>query len=114
VILANVTTLITQSNSVNGQNGLGTGFHPPDNGNGQNRGKGKENGRVTNGNGMPQGDGVGDGSDPKISIEELDNSRTREITGKAVSGTLLLILKWFKLSREYSLYLRVVVLCGRT
>ncbi|KAH0542410.1 hypothetical protein FGG08_003165 [Glutinoglossum americanum] len=98
VILANVTTLITQSNSGSGQNGLGPGFHPPDNGNGQNRGKGKENGRATNGNGMPQSDGNKDGSDPKISIEELDNSRTREITGKAVSGALLLILKWFKLS----------------
>lgn len=34
------------------------------------------------------------------SIDELDNIRLREITGKAVSGTLLLLLKWFKRSRE--------------
>ncbi|KAJ6177920.1 Phosphatidic acid phosphatase type 2/haloperoxidase [Penicillium mononematosum] len=32
------------------------------------------------------------------SIDELDNIRLREITGKAVSGTLLLLLKWFKRS----------------
>jgi hypothetical protein len=35
------------------------------------------------------------------SIDELDNIRLREITGKAVSGTLLLLLKWFKRSREF-------------
>lgn len=34
-------------------------------------------------------------------IDELDNVRLREITGKAVSGTLLLLLKWFKRSREF-------------
>jgi hypothetical protein len=33
-------------------------------------------------------------------IDELDNIRLREITGKAVSGTLILLLKWFKRSRE--------------
>ncbi|KAJ5504899.1 Phosphatidic acid phosphatase type 2/haloperoxidase [Penicillium fimorum] len=32
------------------------------------------------------------------SIDELDNIRLREITGKAVSGILLLLLKWFKRS----------------
>jgi hypothetical protein len=37
------------------------------------------------------------------SIDELDNIRLREITGKAVSGTLLLLLKWFKRSREFHL-----------
>ncbi|KAJ5109885.1 Phosphatidic acid phosphatase type 2/haloperoxidase [Penicillium argentinense] len=35
---------------------------------------------------------------PELSIDELDNVRLREITGKAVSGTLLLLLKWFKRS----------------
>ncbi|KAJ5778885.1 Phosphatidic acid phosphatase type 2/haloperoxidase [Penicillium paradoxum] len=42
------------------------------------------------------------GSSPDLfsdaSIDELDNIRLREITGKAVSGTLLLLLKWFKRS----------------
>ncbi|KAJ5757401.1 uncharacterized protein N7511_006095 [Penicillium nucicola] len=32
------------------------------------------------------------------SIDELDNIRLREITGKAVSGILVLLLKWFKRS----------------
>lgn len=36
---------------------------------------------------------------PELHIDELDNIRLREITGKAVSGTLLLMLKWFKRSR---------------
>ncbi|KAL5339717.1 hypothetical protein BJX70DRAFT_362971 [Aspergillus crustosus] len=31
-------------------------------------------------------------------IDELDNVRLREITGKAISGSLLLLLKWFKRS----------------
>lgn len=35
------------------------------------------------------------------SIDELDNIRLREITGKAVSGILVLLLKWFKRSREF-------------
>jgi len=38
---------------------------------------------------------------PDTSIDELDNIRLREITGKAVSGTLLLMLKWFKRSRKF-------------
>jgi hypothetical protein len=36
-----------------------------------------------------------------ISAEQVDASRSTEITGKAVSSILLLLLKWFKLSREY-------------
>ncbi|KAJ5092402.1 Phosphatidic acid phosphatase type 2/haloperoxidase [Penicillium alfredii] len=35
---------------------------------------------------------------PEPSVDELDGIRLREITGKAVSGTLLLLLKWFKRS----------------
>ncbi|KAJ0425312.1 hypothetical protein BJY00DRAFT_275168 [Aspergillus carlsbadensis] len=31
-------------------------------------------------------------------IDELDNVRLREITGKAISGSLLLLIKWFKRS----------------
>lgn len=38
---------------------------------------------------------------PELSPEELDATRTREITAKAVSGIMLLLLKWLKLSREY-------------
>ncbi|KAJ5622954.1 hypothetical protein N7490_011559 [Penicillium lividum] len=35
---------------------------------------------------------------PDTSVDELDNIRLREITSKAVSGTLLLLVKWFKRS----------------
>lgn len=45
-------------------------------------------------------------SDPREAIDELDDIRLREITGKAISGSLLLLLKWFKRSRELS-YLQV-------
>jgi hypothetical protein len=50
------------------------------------------------------GHGVNGSADffPETSIDELDNIRLREITGKAVSGTLLLMLKWFKRSRKSS------------
>lgn len=36
----------------------------------------------------------------EVAIDELDNIRLREITGKAISGSLLLLLKWFKRSRK--------------
>lgn len=32
--------------------------------------------------------------------DELNVVRAREITSKAVSGALLILLKWFKISRE--------------
>ena len=37
-----------------------------------------------------------------MSLEEVDVARHREITSKAVSAILLLLLKWFKASREYA------------
>ena len=33
-------------------------------------------------------------------LDEIDVTRHREITSKAVSAILLLVLKWFKVSRE--------------
>ena len=36
----------------------------------------------------------------EAAIDELDNIRLREITGKAISGSLLLLVKWFKRSRK--------------
>lgn len=35
-----------------------------------------------------------------ISPEEIDQARTREITAKAMTAILLLLLKWLRLSRE--------------
>lgn len=57
------------------------------------------NGRVNgaNSNNVPANT---DGPEP--SPEELDATRTREITAKAVSGIMLLLLKWLKLSRKFS------------
>ena len=39
-----------------------------------------------------------DGNDP--AVEGLNETRSREISSKAVSGVLLLLLKWFRVSRE--------------
>lgn len=38
--------------------------------------------------------------EPMMEIEEVDMTRLREITGKGVSGSLLLLVKWFKRSRK--------------
>ncbi|KAL1970278.1 hypothetical protein VTN77DRAFT_5438 [Rasamsonia byssochlamydoides] len=74
VILTNVSAMVNQAN---GQNG-----HGPSAVNGYTSG--------------PNGVSANHGSD--VDIEELDMTRLREITGKAVSGSLLLLLKWFKRS----------------
>lgn len=36
----------------------------------------------------------------EIPVEEIEALRSREITAKAVSGILLVLLKWFKVSRK--------------
>lgn len=36
----------------------------------------------------------------QLPIEDLEGLRSREITSKAVSGILLMLLKWFKVSRS--------------
>lgn len=42
------------------------------------------------------------GSDsPDVSLEDLDATRKLEISAKAVTGILLLLLKWLKISRGY-------------
>lgn len=35
-----------------------------------------------------------------LPIEEIEAMRSREITAKAVSGILLILLKWFKVSSQ--------------
>ncbi|ORY71228.1 required for hyphal anastomosis [Pseudomassariella vexata] len=42
--------------------------------------------------------GLGPTDTADMSLEELDQARAREIEGKALTGTLLLLLKWFKIS----------------
>ncbi|KAI9934039.1 hypothetical protein ASPWEDRAFT_126823 [Aspergillus wentii DTO 134E9] len=75
IILTNVSAMVNQANSQNGQP-TSDGFGPV--------------------NGL-SGDFPGE-FDTDAAIDELDNIRLREITGKAISGSLLLMLKWFKRS----------------
>jgi hypothetical protein len=86
-ILAHVTALVTQST---GANGLQSGFQFQDNQNGTTSGR-------------PDMNGINDHSSPIATNEELDAMRTQEVLDKAVTGSLVLILKWFKISRELCL-----------
>jgi hypothetical protein len=83
-ILGNVTSLITQAA---GQASVQSGFHfqQQDNGNG--------NGAMEH---RTQGDPQQDIA--KLGQDELDRMRGEEIAAKAVTGLLLLLLKWFKVS----------------
>ncbi|KAI9885462.1 MAG: mitochondrial Homoaconitase [Watsoniomyces obsoletus] len=79
VILLNLTTVLsnpTQANGVNGNAENGDGPH-------------KEEGGTDDDNAKVK---------PVLTPEQLEAERTREIEFKAVSGVLLLLLKWFKLS----------------
>ncbi|KAF1923792.1 N1221-domain-containing protein [Didymella exigua CBS 183.55] len=81
-ILAHVTALVTQSS---GANGLQSGFQYNDNVNGASSQR-------------PETNGVNGHSNTPATNEELDAMRTQEVLDKAVTGTLMLILKWFKVS----------------
>lgn len=48
--------------------------------------------------------------DCDAAVEEMDNIRLREVTGKAVSGSLLLLLKWFKRSRKSRILVTLIPL----
>lgn len=100
VVLANVTALVTQMNG-NGQNGTSFGFAGQENGdtNGQSKTKANINaGRQPNGSVNEHGEGGDDNH--ALAVEELNSLRLREVSSKAVSGVLLLLLKWFKISRR--------------
>jgi hypothetical protein len=87
VVLSNVTALITQ---MNGQNGGQSGFpsQDPQSGTSATRPDGNTSLESSAAHG------------PMLSKEELDAARTQEINAKSVSGILILLLKWFKVSRE--------------
>lgn len=102
VVLANVTALVTQSGQPEGPNGVAPTAPMQDqtNGDGQAPGPHREaNGRPGGGSGDEEGE---EDKGVVMSWEEIDGMRMREITAKAVSGILLLLLKWFKISRESS------------
>lgn len=44
------------------------------------------------------------GSEPAINMDELASLRYREIKSKAISGALLLMVKWFKRSRMFTIH----------
>lgn len=72
----------------------------PEDGSSEAQGKRRANNSSVNMNSMANGQLAEneDGTDPVV--EELNALRSKEITTKAVSGILLILLKWFKLSRE--------------
>lgn len=84
-VLAHVTTLVTQSSTANG---LQSGFQFQESQNGTTSGRPDING--TNGH-----------INTVATNEEIDALRTQEVLDKAVTGTLVLMLKWFKVSRKY-------------
>lgn len=90
-MLANVTALITQP--MGQQPGLAPGFRSEVNlranvAQGQNRQQDPAN--------IPLPNPV---EPSELPIDEIEALRSREITAKAVSGILLILLKWFKVSR---------------
>ena len=86
MLLQTVTTLVTQPNA---PNGLQTGFESPEQ-------HSQDKSRV-DGNGSQELDGNG-----AAALDNINNIRSQEIMGKSVAGILLLLLKWFKLSRMSS------------
>lgn len=91
-VLANVTALITHP--IGGQpGGLASGYNRSD----VNLRNGQQGQRPTDPANIPLPNNI-EPSD--LPISEIEAYRSREITGKAVSGILLILLKWFKVSRK--------------
>ncbi|THC98180.1 hypothetical protein EYZ11_002336 [Aspergillus tanneri] len=82
IILTNVSAMVNQASAQNSQS--------------MNEGYGSANG---------YGNNIAGELNSDVAIDELDNIRLREITGKAISGSLLLLVKWFKRSRASRLAL---------
>lgn len=52
--------------------------------------------------------GAGPQESLEMSLEDLDQVRARELEGKALSGVILLLLKWFKISRKLSRFMDAI------
>lgn len=100
VTFANVSALVSQSNVLNG---MPNGFpFSEDNVDPQGKRKSNPNSAVQlNGTANAQLSDHEDNTD--AIVEEINAIRSREITSKAVSGIILMLLKWFKLSRKISI-----------
>ncbi|KAJ9641820.1 Factor arrest protein 11 [Coniosporium tulheliwenetii] len=84
IILAHVTRLFTENGQMNGQNGLQSNFQFQENLNG-------------NGAGKPEMNGAGSSPiDVDTAMAKVDAVRQEEIMMKAVTGIMVLLLKWFK------------------
>ena len=99
LVFSHVSNLVAQ----NTREGLQNGSSLPEDGSNEVQVTGKRRANTNssgNNNGMANGQLAEneDGTDPVV--EELNTLRSREITTKAVSGVLLILLKWFKLSRR--------------
>ena len=105
IVLSNVTAFTAQTSfagQANGQNGIPSSFSLQDN---------HDTGSFPripkhNLNLAKQLNGQGSGSRaeteyvPGADIEETNAVRLREITSKSIAGILLVLLRWFKLSRK--------------
>lgn len=101
VTFANVSAMVSQTNGLSGMQS-GSPF-PDENADPQGKRKSNPNSAIQL-NGMTNGQHpeYEDGSD--LAIEDLNAARSREITSKAVSGIVITLLKWFKLSRKLTLH----------
>lgn len=88
-ILVNVTAIVTQQ-AAQVPNGMARGNNPGINGGAAAQKPPEMAGQIPH------------VEEPEPSPEEIDAARTREITSKAMTGILLLLLKWLRISRESS------------
>ena len=98
VAFANVSNMVAQ----NGSNGLPNGFSFGDE-NAEAPNKRKQN-SISDMDDIEHRRGAGKGNVSDPELEDLNATRTREITFKAISGTLIILLKWFKLSRSNTIH----------
>lgn len=96
VLLVQYTVLMTQQPQIPQQYAGMPGVNGRANGGGPMRSHDGSNGAAN---------GAANAEPPELSSEELDAARTREITQKAVTGVILLLLKWFKISRKSTAHL---------
>ncbi len=98
IVFTNVSYIVTQAN---GSNGLGVpnGISSPDDNPETGPVKRKLNPDTAPQGGMANGNSAEFEHEPDPVIEELNATRLREISTKAISAILLTLLRWFKLSR---------------
>lgn len=94
-LFSNVSALVAQT----GQSGIPNGVPLGEDGDAQNRKKNNPQPSI-NVNGMADAKSTDNEDDTHTAVEELNAVRSREIVSKAVSGILLILLKWFRLSRK--------------